>query len=60
MSAFNARHARANESDTEVTRIDGETVEYDPDTGEIRRLTATTVGTPGPAPRTDSVTPDSS
>jgi len=49
MAAFDARHARAHESDTEIARIDGETVEYDPDTGDARRLTATTLGTPGPS-----------
>jgi len=48
MAAFNARHARAHEPDTEVARIDGQTVEYDPDTGDARRLTTSTVGVPGP------------
>lgn len=41
MTAFGVRHARAGESSTEVVRIDGET-------GEARRLTATTLGTPTP------------
>ncbi len=48
MTSFDARHARAHESDTGVARVDGETVEYDPDTGEARRLSATTLGAPTP------------
>lgn len=48
MESFNARHARPGESNDEVIRVDGETVEYDPETGEARRLTASTVGVPGP------------
>jgi len=50
MESFNVRHARPDESDTKVARIDGETVEYDPETGEARRLTATTLGNSGPTP----------
>jgi len=44
-----AHHTRPDEQDTKVARVDGETVEYDPETGEARRLPATTLGVPGPS-----------
>jgi hypothetical protein len=48
MTAIGARHARPGESNEEVIRVGDETVEYNPETGTARRLTASAVGVPGP------------